>query len=84
VGPLRFAFRGEIVAPGWDAAAGSLSFVFRSVEVSWGASPTPFFTRALGRKDAKRYTFFGFQRGEGVVCARSSSGMVALLSKAQA
>ena len=67
---------------GWDEQGGALSFIFRRVEVRFGSEgATPFFTRDLGRKSDKVYTFFGFQKEKGVLCARSSSGMVTLLSK---
>lgn len=79
-GVLHFAFRGAVA--GWDAENGALSFRFTSVNIAFGSPDAkPFFTKELSRKSDKVYTFFGHDAARGVLCARSSSGMVTLLSR---
>ena len=79
-GVFYFAFEGAV--SGWNEGAGALSFRFTQVKISFGSPDAqPFFTKELSRKADKVYTFFGHDKGNGVLCARSSSGMVTLLSK---
>lgn len=79
-GVFHFSFEGSVT--GWDEGAGALSFRFTQVKISFGSpDAAPFFTKELAHKADKVYTFFGHDKGNGVLCARSSSGMVTLLSK---
>jgi hypothetical protein len=71
VGPLHFCFSGtgEWRAEGEGKEGGknaALDFAFARVDVQWGRDAAgPFFTRALGPRPPKTYTFFACLPGGG-------------------
>jgi len=67
---------------GWDAANQAITFQFTHQKIGLGGTDAPFVDKELSNKKGDRvYRFFGFQKGKGVVGARSSGGPLVLLKK---
>lgn len=79
---LFFEFQGPMRPGGWDATNQAITFQFTRQKVGIGGTESPFVDKELANKKGDRvYRFFGFQKQEGVVGARSSGGPLVLLRK---
>ena len=80
---LHFEFQGPLRPGGWDAANQAITFRFTRQKVGIGGTAGALLVdRELASSKGDRvYRFFGFQKGAGVVGARSSGGPLVLLRK---
>ena len=84
VGPLHARFSGSgawVPAPPGVEGVAALRFSFNTSAVAWGKGGKVLWQGPRDGSKARHYTFFGLQKGSGVVCARSSGGPLNVLAR---